>query len=85
MASTNDINGKRLPATATSAQGQSYYQHGEKNIETNPRNEPVVEDAQQQVALALVDSIRPADPVPDGGLTAWLQVAGCFILFFNSW
>ncbi|KAH7031621.1 riboflavin transporter MCH5 [Microdochium trichocladiopsis] len=23
--------------------------------------------------------------MPDGGLTAWLQVAGCFILFFNTW
>lgn len=25
------------------------------------------------------------DHVPDGGLVAWLQVAGAFILFFNSW
>lgn len=25
------------------------------------------------------------DDVPDGGLVAWLQVAGAFILFFNSW
>ncbi|KAL5335189.1 hypothetical protein BJX70DRAFT_375748 [Aspergillus crustosus] len=24
-------------------------------------------------------------PPPDGGLTAWLQVAGAFFLFFNSW
>lgn len=24
------------------------------------------------------------DP-PNGGLTAWLQVAGAFLLFFNSW
>lgn len=22
---------------------------------------------------------------PNGGLTAWLQVAGAFLLFFNSW
>lgn len=22
---------------------------------------------------------------PDGGLTAWLQVLGCFFLWFNSW
>lgn len=24
-------------------------------------------------------------PPPDGGLFAWLQVAGAFFLFFNSW
>lgn len=22
---------------------------------------------------------------PDGGLRAWLQVAGCFFLYFNVW
>lgn len=24
-------------------------------------------------------------PPPNGGLVAWLQVAGAFFLFFNSW
>lgn len=24
-------------------------------------------------------------PVPNGGLTAWLQVLGGFMLFFNTW
>jgi hypothetical protein len=24
-------------------------------------------------------------PIPNGGLTAWLQVLGAFFLFFNSW
>ena len=24
-------------------------------------------------------------PPPNGGLTSWLQVAGAFFLFFNSW
>ncbi|KAF3384848.1 Riboflavin transporter MCH5 [Penicillium rolfsii] len=27
----------------------------------------------------------PPPPPPNGGLTAWLQVAGAFFLFFNSW
>lgn len=30
----------------------------------------------------------PSDPekeIPDGGLIAWLQVAGGAFLFFNSW
>ncbi|KAF2767929.1 MFS general substrate transporter [Teratosphaeria nubilosa] len=26
-----------------------------------------------------------ADPPPDGGIRAWLQVLGSFILFFNTW
>lgn len=25
------------------------------------------------------------EPPPNGGLTAWLQVAGSFFLFFNCW
>ncbi len=28
---------------------------------------------------------RPPFEVPDGGLVAWLQVAGGFALFFNTW
>ena len=31
---------------------------------------------------------RPADAasdIPDGGVKAWLQVAGGFALFFNTW
>jgi len=27
----------------------------------------------------------PTSEIPNGGLTAWLQVAGAFFLFFNSW
>lgn len=27
----------------------------------------------------------PADPIPNGGFHAWLQVFGAFLLFFNSW
>lgn len=30
-------------------------------------------------------SINNAAAIPDGGLTAWLQVLGAFFLFFNSW
>jgi hypothetical protein len=25
------------------------------------------------------------DPIPDGGVRAWLQVLGSFFLFLNSW
>ena len=31
--------------------------------------------------------VKPAEPPapPNGGLTAWLQVAGGFMIFFNTW
>lgn len=33
---------------------------------------------------ALEQLITPSPP-PNGGVVAWLQVAGAFFLFFNSW
>ena len=30
--------------------------------------------------------VRPDDDsIPDGGLVAWLQVLGSFMIFFNTW
>jgi hypothetical protein len=29
--------------------------------------------------------VNDLSSVPDGGLRAWLQVAGAFVLFFNTW
>jgi hypothetical protein len=31
------------------------------------------------------NTVPVVSPAPDGGLVAWLQVAGAFLLFFNSW
>ena len=28
---------------------------------------------------------EPQDKIPDGGFSAYLQVFGAFLLFFNSW
>lgn len=30
-------------------------------------------------------STAAADPPPDGGLTAWLQVLGSWMMIFNTW
>ncbi|KAL4780273.1 MFS general substrate transporter [Aspergillus varians] len=38
-------------------------------------------DSEKQTAQQLATS----PPPPNGGLAAWLQVAGAFFLFFNSW
>ena len=48
------------------------------------------EDHHQAQSNAIKDErekpvASPAKEVPDGGLVAWLQVAGAFSLFFNSW
>lgn len=38
----------------------------------------------------LAEKAKPAPPAgppsfPDGGLEAWMQTAGAFVLFLNSW
>ncbi|KAB2572588.1 Aspyridones efflux protein apdF [Lasiodiplodia theobromae] len=47
---------------------------GEEKRETSPETD--VEPS---------NDIRNVDSVPNGGFTAWLQVAGAYFLFFNSW
>lgn len=36
------------------------------------------------VATEKADALHSAEP-PDGGTRAWLQVAGCILMFFNVW
>ena len=31
------------------------------------------------------ESKLPSSEAPNGGLSAWLQVAGAFFLYFNTW
>ncbi|KAI0314322.1 MFS general substrate transporter [Amylostereum chailletii] len=38
-----------------------------------------------EASSAPVPPPAPTSDIPDGGLVAWLQVVGAFILFFNSW
>lgn len=44
---------------------------------------PGTEDHESK-ELTPEQSITPVPP-PNGGSLAWLQVAGAFFLFFNSW
>lgn len=46
--------------------------------------ENIPEQPVEELALAPVPD-EVADEIPDGGLVPWLQVAGTFALFFNSW
>lgn len=35
--------------------------------------------------LTRINSVTNVNSIPNGGLRAWLQVAGAFVLFFNTW
>jgi hypothetical protein len=39
----------------------------------------------QQIGARPVHHVNDMTSVPNGGLMAWLQVAGSFFLFFNTW
>ncbi|OMP84233.1 putative transporter MCH4 [Diplodia seriata] len=52
---------------------------------------PVPDDSSKETSVAAVDAptetlpqpVSPPSDPPDGGLLAWMQVAGCFALYFN--
>jgi hypothetical protein len=59
----------------------SYYE-ASKAVE-----QPVeIDDAMNKEVAIEQDVVSlPPPPVTDGGLRAWLQVMGCFLVFFNVW
>jgi hypothetical protein len=61
----------------------------DKDEEKFERDEPVEAAAD---AEAEIDAPKPSappgppgGPPPNGGLQAWIQVAGSWVLFFNTW
>ena len=58
-----------------------------KNLASNRTSAAETDESTINEAIDLGEP-RPIDPsneIPDGGLKAWLQVAGSFVLFFNTW
>lgn len=58
-----------------------------QNASSAPNTDDAV-DGEKHTDLEPVKSrhsVRNAGAIPNGGLTAWLQVVGAFFLFFNSW
>lgn len=57
--------------------------------ENGIRKEGATTDGVEDVPLEPVHSrhpsVRDVSSIPNGGLTAWLQVLGSFFLLFNSW
>jgi hypothetical protein len=70
---------------------EQYDRIGEKDLQTTDQDQAVGEEqANENVGEKLEPSksrpsINNAAAIPNGGLTAWLQVLGAFFLFFNSW
>lgn len=62
---------------------QSSKVSGEEKTSQENRNEKSTPPQQTPA----VEEKKPtgAGPVPNGGLKAWLQVLGAFMLFFNTW
>ena len=52
--------------------------------EERPKSEPDSSSSPPQGATTPKQA-SPSDPIPDGGLLAWLQVLGSFFLLFNTW
>lgn len=59
--------------------GSSVSESTQMDVNSN-MGSPVHGKSQEKTAAA-----PSAANLPNGGLTAWLQVVGAFFLFFNSW
>ena len=62
----------------------SLHEDSEKNSSTGLNQSEPSLDIDAAKGRRVIPSGTPSD-IPDGGLVAWLQCVGSFILFFNSW
>ncbi|KAI1198309.1 MFS general substrate transporter [Nemania serpens] len=51
----------------------------------SPQQNDVASNVQSPSASGLNPPVQQRPPLPNGGVQAWLQVLGAFLLFFNSW
>jgi hypothetical protein len=65
------------PPPHTSEKDEEYYDNAPVLVEVPGQQA----EAEAAVAVRRTDE----DIIPDGGLIAWLQVVGSWLLFFNSW
>ncbi|KAI1615596.1 major facilitator superfamily domain-containing protein [Exophiala viscosa] len=77
MQSAPDTSGATLDSVPE--KGEQYHENGSVLVK-GP-------DADADAAADVPVAVRQPDEdiIPDGGLLAWLQVAGSWLLFFNSW
>lgn len=48
-------------------------------------HEPIVDAEKSSDIVPVTHPAIAASPPPDGGLTAWLQVLGSWMMIFNTW
>lgn len=64
-----------------------------QDVETNPTHPPLPDAPTEEKEFGATHvPVHPAPVIPpapatatDGGLRAWLQVLGCWLVFFNVW
>ena len=57
--------------------------HEDSKVEVQPAR--IDDDMSKELVVEEVVVSAPPSPVADGGVRAWLQVVGCFLVFFNVW
>lgn len=78
----DDAKAKDLPPNDNSSPEDSTDKDSESQFEAAAEPEAV---EKQNETPAAAPAGPPGGQPPDGGLKAWLQVVGAFLLFFNTW
>jgi hypothetical protein len=72
-------------STADSPENQTLGQPVKDDVESKAALSPAGIPSSAPTAKPSQGHVNDLSSVPNGGLRAWLQVAGAFMLFFNSW
>lgn len=72
-----------FPGSSKEAVEPSYIDEQDEQLRDLPRDDHI--GAELETIASSKPSVNNIRSVPNGGLTAWLQVLGSFFLFFNTW
>lgn len=79
------------PSSSNRGNKEHAAEHAEEEAEAEHAESRVAyqggaeEDHPLEPAVSKQPSVNNVTSIPNGGVTAWLQVLGAFFLFFNSW
>jgi hypothetical protein len=90
QSATLAVNGVTSDATTQNASVNDHEKQSNGSYETNKGEKQLNGDPEKNgsaVQPATESKPQAGGPpqVPDGGLQAWLQVLGAYMLFFNTW
>ena len=72
-------------STADSPEHHTLGQPDQGDVESKAAQSPAGIPSSAPTGKPSQGHVNDLSSVPNGGLRAWLQVAGAFMLFFNSW